>query len=1058
MHNGGTLEAKELSLTQYGSATDGLSNIYIGGESTKASAATAAGFLNVDKISFAKDVKANLVLNHTDENYVFSASLDNQGEKKDSHQLQQVAGTTILTGNSGKFGGHTAVTGGTLIVQDKLGGSAEVTGGTLQYGNDATGAANTVQEDLNVRGRNSTLSVKKSASLDVDGTLTLEGSSLALETGASNAILSAGAMQISNDAVLKIDATQIDDNRKELIRTTTGIQGDFASIVVSNYKQGANDFETLNTRLSEDGKTYQTYKGLSWTANNNLAHGTYTVKDGVFYTENNDLKDEKANLNWDGKTLTKAGNGTLVLSGNNSYSGNTIVQGGTVSVSSDNNLGAAGSSVVLNGGRLSSTASFASARQVVLNRTGYIDVANGTVLGLSGTLSGAGDLLKTGQGTLQLTNTANDYRNTLVQEGTLEATVASLSGSIGNAGTVVLNEAADINFAGHVLALDQQAGQMLKQGQGTLTLTGRSVLDWHIQAGQVSSAAERFSGNATIDAGASLALNQMSDAQYAGQLMGAGALKKQGEGSLLLTGDSSAFTGNINVEAGKLVVNGKLGGSQTVGDGAYLRGSGRLGNGSGSALTVAQGGTLSPGNSIGALLVDGDLILQAGSRFEVEVSPQSTAADFVHVTGNVSLGGGVAHIGENGNYGLRSVYTILETDGTLSGRFDSVQSDFAFLTPDLNYDYGAGKVQLGLQRNDIAFASHAATANQRATAIAIESIGVGAGHAVYDAVAQLSNNRLGIQQGFSALSGEIHASTKTALLDDSRFIRDAATNRLRTAFGTAGTATWLQQFGNWGHSDTNGNTHKLKRSTNGFMLGADTPVSENWRVGAMAGYSHTKADARDVSSSNKSDNYHVGIYGGGQWNALGLRLGAAHSWHNMRTKRSVRMQGLSEELNASPKARTTQLFADVAYNVDAGVVQLEPFANLAYVNLHNQSFSENGGAAALKSSSQNTDMTFMTLGSRLSGQIGVGQTQVTLSASAGWRHTFGRVSPKASQRFSQGEAFSITGVPLSRNSVVLEAGAGMMLSRSVSVGMSYHGQLGSDAKDHSIRANVGIAF
>ncbi|WP_447406899.1 hypothetical protein, partial [Clostridium perfringens] len=77
-------------------------------------------------------------------------------------------------------------------------------------------------------------------------------------------------------------------------------------------------------------------------------------------------------------------------------------------------------------------------------------------------------------------------------------------------------------------------------------------------------------------------------------------------------------------------------------------------------------------------------------------------------------GGSVAHIGIGGGYGLRSVYTILAADGTLSGRFDTVTSDYAFLTPKLGYDYGAGRVSLELTRNGTAMASAANTRNQNA--------------------------------------------------------------------------------------------------------------------------------------------------------------------------------------------------------------------------------------------------------------------------------------------------------------------------------------------------------
>ncbi|WP_447406458.1 hypothetical protein, partial [Clostridium perfringens] len=59
-------------------------------------------------------------------------------------------------------------------------------------------------------------------------------------------------------------------------------------------------------------------------------------------------------------------------------------------------------------------------------------------------------------------------------------------------------------------------------------------------------------------------------------------------------------------------------------------------------------------------------------------------------------------------------YTILAADGTLSGRFDTVTSDYAFLTPKLGYDYGAGRVSLELTRNGTAMASAANTRSQHA--------------------------------------------------------------------------------------------------------------------------------------------------------------------------------------------------------------------------------------------------------------------------------------------------------------------------------------------------------
>ena len=122
------------------------------------------------------------------------------------------------------------------------------------------------------------------------------------------------------------------------------------------------------------------------------------------------------------------------------------------------------------------------------------------------------------------------------------------------------------------------------------------------------------------------------------------------------------------------------------------------------------------------------------------------------------------------------------------------------------------------------------------------------------------------------MSGEMYASTKTALIEDSRFIRDAAINRVRSSFGGVATAAlpvmaygeggpelapatterigvWGTGFGNWGSTDSDGNAASLDRTTGGFIVGADALVWENWRLGVLAGYSRTSFDVDDRSSS-----------------------------------------------------------------------------------------------------------------------------------------------------------------------------------------------------------------
>src|SRR5690606_7936643 len=135
-------------------------------------------------------------------------------------------------------------------------------------------------------------------------------------------------------------------------------------------------------------------------------------------------------------------------------------------------------------------------------------------------------------------------------------------------------------------------------------------------------------------------------------------------------------------------------------------------------------------------------------------------------------------------------------------------------------------------------------------------------NAVYDAIAQLSDDGELIRASFDALSGEIHGSAKTALIEDSRFIRNAATERVRAAFSAPGAARtsaqaygqggmsvpvspdhagpvfWSHGFGSWGSTDSDGNAASLDRNTGGLLMGAGRLVGD-WRVGLLAGYSHS---------------------------------------------------------------------------------------------------------------------------------------------------------------------------------------------------------------------------
>jgi len=699
---------------------------------------------------------------------------------------------------------------------------------------------------------------------------------------------------------------------------------------------------------------------------------------------------------------------------------------------------------------------------------------------ISAELTGGARLVKTDLGTLVLTG-ANSYTGgTLVQGGELIGDASSIRGDIVNNATVLFDQGGDASYAGDISG----TGDMVKDGAGMLTLEGVSTLDWSVLGGGLSSAAQRFAGDVTIASGASFTFDQPADAAYAGTLSGSGSFVKSGTGTLVYNGDGSAFTGTTTVSAGSLIVgsdaaheDAALGGSIDVSDGAQLGGHGSVGT-----VTLGSGATVAPGNSIGTLNVAGDFVFDAHSTYAVEVDPEGPGSDLIHATGTAYLNGAsVAHIGLDGNYKPSSTYAILTADSGIDGTFGNVTSDFAFLTPDLSY--GDKDVYLKLQRNDIAFCMAAMTANQCATGTGAESTGLGS--SIYDAIVGLSAEQA--TSAFEQLSGEVHASMKGMLIDGSHFVRDAANDRIRSAFAAVGSeappvlaygengatrmlaaadtsspAAWGRAFGAWSDLDGDGNAAGLSSSTGGFLTGIDAALAENWRAGVMAGYSHTSFDADGRSSSGSSQNWHLGLYGGGQWDVmggtLGLRGGAAYTWHEISTARAVSFPGFSDRLSADYNAGSAQVFGEIAYDIKAGDLGLEPFANLAYVNLHSDGFTEKGGAAALTSPFSMTDATFTTLGLRASTDVHLGATMLTARGMLGWRHAYGDTTPLSAFAFADSDAFTIAGLPIAKDAALVEAGLDLDVAADARLGISYQGQFADGAASNGASANLSVRF
>ncbi|TGV55499.1 autotransporter outer membrane beta-barrel domain-containing protein [bacterium M00.F.Ca.ET.141.01.1.1] len=556
---------------------------------------------------------------------------------------------------------------------------------------------------------------------------------------------------------------------------------------------------------------------------------------------------------------------------------------------------------------------------------------------------------------------------------------------------------------------------------------------------------------------------------FASAIGGAGSID-QIAGTTNLTANSSGFTGATNVNGGRLAVNGSLASSLVTITGGMLGGNGTVGG-----IVAQSGGVIAPGNSIGTLNVACDIDQAAGSIYQVELT-STGQSDLILATGTATIADGtVLDVVKTdaAPYVPGTHYTVLQADAGVTGTY-TLSGAGPFIGLIANYD--PTHVYLDVVQAK-SFASVGLTPNQIATGGGAESLG--SGNPLFDAIFALPSEAAA-QDAFDQLSGEIHASAKGMLLEDSRFIRDAATKRISAAFGDAGAAAlpvmaygeggpgmvaadtdrfavWGQAFGSWGQTGSDGNAANFDRSTGGLLVGADSPIGD-WRVGIIGGYSHSSFDADDRHSSGASDNYHLGLYGGTNWGAIAFRTGAAYSWNSISTKRSVAFNGFADQLSADDDAGTAQVFGELAYKAGVGRFKFEPFANLAYVSVHADGFTVQGGAAALTSASSTTNATFTTLGLRASTDVALGGISATARGTLGWRHAFGDVTPTSTFAFAGGDAFAIAGVPVASDSAVIEAGFDLQMSTNATLGLSYVGQFGGHNTDNGAKADLSVRF
>ena len=769
-------------------------------------------------------------------------------------------------------------------------------------------------------------------------------------------------------------------------------------------------------------------------------------------------------LNISGGLVELSGNqnssGQLILGVNNNSHGEINQSGGILRITNDSTLhlaGANGTGIYnLNSGVLEIGGSSLQAQNpdyqfnlgggtIKVIGTSLLSDVNATLMpgtistintnGLNaqwdGVLSGGGGLAKDGHGNLTQNVQATYTGSTLIHTGTFLAGAANVLAAdsafiIGNAATLNLN-----NF-------DNTLGSLSGAGQVIL-------------------------GTARLTSG-----NDNTSTTFSGSIDGSGRLTKIGAGTLTLTGDSSAFTGTTELNNGSLVINNALGGDLNTSAATVLRGNGVV-----RGHTTINGFIQPGSSSVGTLTVNGDYLQNSGSTYNMELI-DATHHNFILVAGNATINDSTQVNLLNADIlPVNTTFSILHANGGLSGQYSALLAENRpFLN--LSLTYGANDVFLSISRNSLALINFAATANQIAVAYAIDSYSyLDPQNPLYLAVVNLQDPLL-MPAVFNSLSGQIHSAALGVYLEESRYIRDAVLNRLEKLHQDcldpnnskthrwSNSGLWMEGYAAWGNMNSpSSNTASLSRNNRGMFIGFDTPLTEQWQTGLVAGFGETNLNMPTLDSNGNSNNAYIGVYTSVKAAKISGYLGAVYAGHHINTQRFVEFPGVENVLHATYQVPSKQIFAELGYDLYSQVnYNFKPFLQAAYVDVSRSSFQEHGGISALTGYEATDDMPYSTTGIRMNLNLGqLRAFSLKSHALVGWQHAFRSVNPQSTFAFTGSTSFLISGVPVAQNSALIDIAVDVSAYKdNLHLILGYLSQLSSKIQDNGLQGTLSYRF
>ncbi|EMW0952684.1 TPA: autotransporter outer membrane beta-barrel domain-containing protein [Citrobacter freundii] len=596
-------------------------------------------------------------------------------------------------------------------------------------------------------------------------------------------------------------------------------QGEAGNVTVDNSK---GDVIISGAQFATDGYRVGGEAITTDTANTLIRVGDGTV-DGASYTATIDSVIRGTG------GLNKGDLGTLILTGDNTYSGGTTITSGTLQVAGDTNLGAADTGITFNGGTLKYGEAFDTARQVTLESGGGTFDTNGHDVSLLTEVEGNGQLTKTGKGSLTLTLDNTYTGGTTIEQGVLQlgngGDIGSIQGDVVDNGVLNVNRGDTLALTGNISGKGQlhQTGSGITELQGENSYSGATLIaNGVLQAGNTNTLSSASHHYVVADT----TLNTQGYNQTVAGLSNGGDVSLIGQQTgttLTVKGDYTGEKGTINMAA---IQNGSGAG---IADRLIIDG----GKASGSTLLDVDG------SGLGAPTI-GDGI-EVVTALNGATTTAQTSRDAFHLAADRMAAGAFEYQlhagnaqGQGENWYLRSEYrpeTML-----YSGLASVVRQGDISLLGNMHQRMG-DEVKPGIDEDNRAWA---------------RMIGYSGKTKLDDAAGtQTSSHTMGIQVGVDMYANENwKAGMYTSILDIDSNVKGTKTgsdgkggNIDDNAFYVGGYATWFSGDGMYVDNVLQYGNHKSRLAATGNngsytvrgnTLTASTEVGKSFRLGASA--------------------------------------------------------------------------------------------------------------------------------------------------------------------------------------------------------------------------------